>query len=547
MLLLSALLALSAANITSYAESYAMITDDAVTAKVLKIIDGDAIKVQLVGSGKVALVKLLGISAKGYNMALSYLTDKVLGANVTLNRDRNITTNQGNWNYMYVNCNGVTINDDIVMKGFAVVDKSQAEALRYRNISEAERTAVSNGSELWNKSSTVNDGDGTLRTGENYTGDTVNINTATADQLRTRLVGISNSIAEHIVEYRNKNPFNDITELKFVKGITADMFTYNRKIMCVYTNVNGANRAELETLGNMSSKDIEDIISFRRRDRFDKTKDLVTRGLMTDTKYNSISDFITVSDSWDDSDIAKPKTVVNINTATDAALKISFIGSSNAPVIQAQRVNGYTFKSIQELLYIPEFSLNEEDLNYVEDNVHVMTNINNTSDSELRSIFSKISPSRILKMDWINNLESISSILKNENVDNVKNLEDVFYTTYYRTNYVNLNTATIAQMVEAGVPSKDAQAILAARPINYPSQLPVDVSDYNGKVSLYTNINAASRSELQSLGLSDSLITEIGNFVNDQPIGSLAELKDIFSKNNASSIYNQIGKYIVVR
>ena len=102
-------------------------------------------------------------------------------------------------------------------------------------------------------------------------------------------------------------------------------------------------------------------------------------------------------------------------------------------------------------------------------------------------------------------------------------------------------------MIEAGVPSKDAQAIAAARPINYPSQLPVDVSDYNGKITLYTDINTASKSEIETLGVPESLATDIGSFVSDQPFGSIDEVKQFFAKHNAASVYQKIGKFIVVR
>lgn len=546
-ILLSAVISVGGLCNNVSAENFVCINDDVVTAKVLQIIDGDAIKVQLLGSGEIALVKLLGVNAQGYNMAVSYLTDKILGANVTLNSDKNIATSQGNWNYMYVNCNGVTINDDIVMKGFAVVDKSHAEASRYSSMSTAERTAVANGSEIWNNASTVNDGSGTLRSGIDYTGDMVNINTATVEQLRTRLVGISNSVAEKIDEYRRKNPFNDIRELKFVEGITADIYTYNKKIICVSTNINKATREELETLGNISTKDVDDIISFRKRERFNKTKDLVSKGLMTNSKYNSISDFISESDSWEDEDISIPNTTLNVNTANQSSMNLSALGNISGNVVTNQRVNGYTFKSLQELLFIPNIDVTEKELNFMEDNIHTMTNINEASDSELRSIFTRTGINRIRDARWINNLETIKAMLDSEVITNVNHLEDIMYTSYYRTSYVNLNTATIVQMIEAGVPKADAQAIAVAVPIRKPSDLPVNVSYYNGKVALYTNINVATDSELKTLGLSDTLIAEINNFVDEQPFGSIAEVKQFFAKNNATSVYQRIGDFIVVR
>jgi len=46
----------------------------------------------------------------------------------------------------------------------------------------------------------------------------VNINTATKEELMT-LPGIGNATAEAIIEYRKENKFNEIDDIKNVKGI----------------------------------------------------------------------------------------------------------------------------------------------------------------------------------------------------------------------------------------------------------------------------------------------------------------------------------------
>ncbi len=60
------------------------------------------------------------------------------------------------------------------------------------------------------------------RVTENVT-DKVNINTATLDILKT-LEGIGDAKAKAIINYRNTNPFKDITDLKNVSGITDKIY-----------------------------------------------------------------------------------------------------------------------------------------------------------------------------------------------------------------------------------------------------------------------------------------------------------------------------------
>lgn len=64
--------------------------------------------------------------------------------------------------------------------------------------------------------------------------ETLDINTASADQLSSVMVGIGPAKAKAIVDYRESNgPFGSIDELSAVKGIGASTVDKNRELISV--------------------------------------------------------------------------------------------------------------------------------------------------------------------------------------------------------------------------------------------------------------------------------------------------------------------------
>ncbi len=62
----------------------------------------------------------------------------------------------------------------------------------------------------------------------------ININTATVEEMADALPRVGKSVAQRIVEYRNKNgPFKKIDEIKNVKGIGEKTFEKMRDMICV--------------------------------------------------------------------------------------------------------------------------------------------------------------------------------------------------------------------------------------------------------------------------------------------------------------------------
>ncbi len=104
-------------------------------------------------------------------------------------------------------------------------------------------------------------------------------------------------------------------------------------------------------------------------------------------------------------------------------------------------------------------------------------------------------------------------------------------------------------MYEQKISTNQAYHIIQNRPIRHSGQLPLNVADINNKISLYTNINTASKTELLSLnnGINNKIIDNIIKYREQDNFGSLEEIEEFFKLNNASNVYDKIKSYIVVR
>lgn len=531
-------------NITASAESYTII-NESVTAKVIQILDGNAIKVQIKGTDDVALVKLIGVDSKGYEGGFQYLTQKILGAEVTLSIDSGVPTPTGRWNNMYVTCSGVNINLDIIDKGYAKLDNSASNSINYNKMITSQNNARDRDLGIWNygtnASSTVGSSSSTQSFGS---GGETNINTATNEMLKRRLKNVPDTVVSEMIKYRNYNPFNIVEEVKFVNGFTKEMFNSNKDIMTVMTDINRAKSEELLTLGNMTKDEVDDIITYRDKHDIRTISELKSKDIISDSRYSSIKDFITV-ESISYNNVSIGTYVVNINTATEQQLTTAGISKGDAKKIIDYRSHGYTYKTLFEVAQIPGISLSIEELNKLEDNLHVKTDVNNANDYELRSVFSSGAVNKIKSSSWLNNMERVKTVI-GENEYN--QIERFIYVGKLRTNYVNINTATSQQLNSAGFSPEKISMIISARNINTSSDIPFDlINSSDAYTSLYTNINIASESELQSLGISQSLVDAILNYRAIQPFGNDIEVRDLFIKYNEDVKYNSIKKYIVVR
>ncbi len=528
-----------------------VILSGSVSARVVEIIDGDSIKVQLLENGDTALVKLIGVDAQGYNEAVSFLTSYLLGQNVVVSTDYNITSPTGMWNNMYITLNGESVNNMLIEKGYGVANASHMSAGQYSSYLTAQRNAKSRIMGIWDygvreNTAANNYGLITYTGGRTYkSGIRVNINTATADTLAKELNNVTSSVANAMVRYREKNPFSTVSEVKFVEGFTKELYDENKSIMVVCTNVNDADEKELYSLGYINEDEVDEIISYRKKyDEISYVSQLKEEKLVSDNRYKKIKDFISVRDK-DEIDITENEYVVNINTASYSNLMSTGMSSSDAKKIIEYRTNGYTFKTLMEIAKLPGVGLSENEINALEDNLTVRTDMNEASDSEMKSVFGNEAQKVIYRRRYI----SPSDVTEYISYDNYEKIKDVIYTGTKDPEYVNINTATASQLKDIGFSADMASRFAGKSNMKSAKDLPADISLNNANASLFTNINTASVKELESLnnGITTGLINEIISYREEQPFGTRDEMQKFFSDRNAFGFYNSVREYLVVR
>ncbi len=528
-------------NIPTYSKEINQITANNTTAKVLQVLDGDTIKVELPNKDT-AYVKLKGVDAKGFDASYDYLTNTLLGQNVTLINDGG-AYNGGKFNYMLVYCNGVNINNEMVANGYAVIDTKQNKGGTYNSLLASQNNAKEDLLGMWrfednNYSSITGSSSSTII----HTNDKININTATKEQLEKLLKGVSSDLAKEIIKYRDKNPFSNIQEIKFVKGFSKKIYDQNKHALTVSTNINTANEFELKTLNNMSDANIAKIMDKRSKNEFTSVNQLSS--IISIDDYNKISDYVSVKDV-NNIDISKSYGRANISLSSKYYLTNADVPYKFADDIIAYRKNGYTYKTLMELTKLGTNNITEQDIHYLEDNLNVYTNLNTDNLNELTAVFGKTTAEKIKNRSFSQKTE-LKNIISSSDYDKVK---DAISVDKNKDEYVNINTATKEQMYAQGISSTQAYHFIQQRPIRHSGQLPLDVKDINNKISLYTNINTASKLELQSLnnGINDLLIDKIIKYREQDNFGSLEEVEQFFKDNNGSNVYNNIKSYIVLR
>lgn len=515
------------------------IKHSSISAKVLEVLDTDALKVSLDITNEIAYIKLKGIKGNGYTAGYNYLTNLLMGEKITILKESK-SYFDGKWNYVNVIFNGKNINNDLVSKGYAIVDKSQIRGSYYDQLIESQNIAYSYNMGLWESQSSYYSSISNSINPNYYTKNRVNINTASLSQLKTFLKNIPDNVAENIINYREKNPFNTIKEIKFVKGFTKELFQKNKNIMSVATNINTANEYELVTL-DFSSKEIDFLMELRNKAKIKDTKEIVNK-VISSNKYSKIQYFISTYDT-DEIYHTVSSSVANINVSEKSYLQQAGLSYQEADEIINNRKNGYTYKTLEELLKFENTYISEEDINKFEDNLTIATNINTPNKEELISLLGSYDADKVFNKK-LKDKEELTKYISSSKYEKIKN---VVYIDNFRQDYININTASKDELLNLGFPESDVSKIIEKRPILNSNNLPMDISKLNEKISLYTNINTASINELSSLGLDNIIINNIISYRLEQPFGSKEEIKIFFAQNNSQDIYSQIEKYIVAR
>ena len=355
------------------------------------------------------------------------------------------------------------------------------------------------------------------------------------------LKGIDDTVAKNIVAYRDANLFSNIQEIKFVDGFTKKMYDDNKIALTVSTNINKANEYELRTLG-ISNDEISKIITERNKKEFssiNNLKDFVSRSLYYKIeKYISIDNRTSVDD---DTSILK----ANVGLSERSYLSDVGVSYKIAKDIVSYREYGYTYKTLYELTRLGTANANITDINYLQDNLEIYTNINTASKKELISIFGSKNGTKIYD-DKYTSIADLQKILSKNEYEKMK---ANIYEKEIKPEYININTATKQELVDAGLSSAQVDTILRNRPITNPSQIHIDVTNVNDKISLYTNINTASEKELKSLNnnITSEFIDKLIKRRKEEIFGSITEVEQFFKDNNAPLTFKQVKQFIVVR
>lgn len=516
---------------------------------VTKVLDGESIEVKD-SNGTYYLVKMIGVDAKAYDDSYQYTYNRLMGKNILLTLDTTVPSPVGRWNYCYVRDNNEVLNTKIIAIGYGEANPSTATNTIYTQYSYIEDSAKTQNIGMWGNESV----DGTTFGGYEYTDDTININTATQSQIAYKLDDVSEALASEIVAHRRYNPYNKVSDIKFVKGMTKAIYDKNVDKMHVVTNLNKAKAYEISTLIKVSSEQADDIVAYVDKKNKVTFVNLLDDEILTDAQYEANKEFISVTDAETIS-YSIGSNGANINLANATALNNAGLTTSDADAIINLRDKGFTFKTLGELQKSSKINITDEGTRRLLDNLNVVTDINTASVSELKSMFPggygtmNQDINELIDGRKYQDISKVDGIIPHEKYQKIK---PFIYVNSFKTNYINLNTATLEQLVRAGIDTNTARLIITKQKSSLMSDF-TEVPNYDkltsfdNSISLFTNVNNTSTLELTSLSpnMGNTFAQSIIDYANKQPFGSYEELQLFFEQNNKLPLYNEIKDFVV--
>ncbi len=548
---LCAMIVFTSSNVPVSAVSYGTVSEN-MYCVVTKVFDGESFEAKNVNNNTYYLVKMIGVDAKAYDDSFQYTYNRLMGKQVLLTLDRLVPSPVGRWNYCYVRENNEVVNTKLIAMGYGTANVNTSNNTIYNQYANIETDAKTGNVGMWS----VSDVDGGTYSGVEYSEDCININTASQSQIVEKLVDVNTTIAQNIISFRRYRPFNKVSDIKFVDGMTKEIYDKNVDKMHVSTNVNKAYEYELSTLLKIDTEQAQDIFDFvEKKNNRVTIDDLLDEDLISDDEYQSNKYFMTDTDE-DTIIYALSNSMANVNTATESQLTSAGLASSDANGIIDIRDTGYTIKTLGELQYSDEVNLTDEGIRKLLDNIKPFTDINYSSKSELTSLFGKgysgmaYDVNEIIDGRNYSSIDKLNTIIPTEQYQKIKNF---IYVDKYNTNYVNINTATMEQLVYIGIDANTAKLVVNRHKesrLNDYSDLPsnINLKQFDKSITLFTNINNSSTIELTSLStnMSTAFAQTILDYTKKQPFGSKSEVKTFFEQNNKGSLYDEIDEFIVL-
>jgi len=522
---------------------YAQVSNP-VRGMVVEILDGEALVMKFNNTN--VKVRLIGVKTNASQEAYNYMISNVKGKYAYIRTDDFYNSQRADsafvLSYIYMYDTGEMINQKLLNNGLAELDTSHKEAQYYKILENAQEYASSNKNGLWSDSSLSS---------TNY----VNINTATSTEIKNINSAITSALATEIINYREYNSFNTVSEIKFVKGMTKEIYDLIKNSVTVCTNINTASEKELLTLKGLTDSDVEKILDYRNsKGSFSYLGQLQTKANITSNKYKDNLSYISLEEKKSINEYIG-KSVVNINTATVSQIVTAsdgMISSDEAEIIVKAREKGYSYKTLGELMELGGVELTETQINRLEDNLHLYTDINNAETSELRSLFgSKSNVANIInKIEQQRPFKTISEFKQIVDLDKYDIKREYIYIDEYSSpDRININLASDEQLGELDLTAAELNSLKKSKgSIKDFNDIKFDVENIDSYISLYTDINLADKRELMTLeNMTASLAEDIIEYRTNQPFGSKDEIKKFFTDKNQLALYNQIRDYIVVR
>ena len=558
------IIAINCNDFSSMARSISYMDTDITLAKVVGVISGEAIKVieEDDKSGKnIKLIKMIGIDTDSSMEATEYTYDRLLGKRVMLLPDSNDTTfdKVDNYIYRYVYVESKkSVSEELLELGLAKVDNSYEKAEQYNDLQKSQASAVTDNKGIWNDYENQKASVG------------ININTCTYEELIDVLEDTDITMAHSIINYRKHNIFNNIEEIKYIDpDFTKEWFDKNKNKLSVVSNIRLASFEELRslfgdvTLGeNFANK----IIDYRLFNPINDINDIRKVPNMYN-RYKDIEEFISLYtiNNYQDEDVK----VININTASAREIKriLSISTSRVNDIVRERAKQKYIFKSLGELE--KKELLTRLEILYHTDNLSLYTNLNTAKESELFSLFGFLDISKdskeVLVKKIINNRPYVDindfkkkKLIPTKYYDKVKPY--IYVLDSELPEYINLNiTDRLIAANQFNIKGKEADKYIKSRYKYKKSKyIKFDYEKYSLDFTLYTNINNASKYELENVygrifknykyqyvKLSEDIIDDIISFREDQPFNSLDEVAKIFEDNKELSAYKSIKDFIV--
>ncbi|QUI23428.1 thermonuclease family protein [Vallitalea pronyensis] len=560
-LVMACVLTLSLFTTNSYARAVLYEDQDITLARVLEVISGEAIKViayDSEGNGKVELIRMVGIETDSSQEAYMYTYKRLLGKRVMLLPDDHEASFEplNGWLYRHVYISSKeSVGEELLENGFATVNTKFETSEQYDDLMAAELRGKKEETGVWHKPET-----------QSEIG--INVNTATATELTEILEDTTYAMANALTRYRKYNAFNHVEEVKYAgEDFTKAWFDKNRYKISVVTNLNDASFEEIRSLfGDMTvgEEQATDFLQYRLFNQLDSLYEVKNIPSLKQ-HYSTIEPYVALynTDTYIPTEEVK---AININTASmNQIIRTCFFTHSRVnDIIKERNDQSFIIKSFGQLE--KNNLLSNYGVAANSDNITFYTDINSAGLNELESLFGFIDMNDH-KME-----EFAKVIMDNRPYYDISNIKHKIGYRYYNlikpyiyvdekaTEYININLADKDSAATIlGMTSEDREKYLASN-IRYSSSAKIkfDYDYYADSFTLYTNINKATRYELEHIEarvwkdskyqyekLPKVIIDDIIEFREDQPFNAKEELQDIFKEHKKTSMYTKIIDYIV--